>query len=334
MNLRIETRAQATAVIVEDGCAVGVSFVQNGVTRVARAAGEVIVAAGAIGSPQLLQLSGIGPGELLTQHGIGVVLHSPAIGKNLQDHYIASLLFRLQRGVPSINSQSRGVALAAQVARYVAGRSGLLALSAAHVAAFSRSRPDLASPDLQFHVLPASMDMDVLAATGAMVLERDPGLTFAVCQLRPESRGSVYIRSSNAFEHPVITANYLSDPLDCNVLVAGMRQARAVTRQPALADLVTSEVRPGAAAETDEALLDYARASGGSIYHPVGTCVMGPGPDTAVDAQLRVRGIADLRVVDASIMPKITSGNTNAPVIMIAEKASDMILADRRFQTA
>lgn len=333
-NLRIEKHAQATALLVEGGRAAGVAFTQNGVRRVARANGEVILAAGAIGSPQLLQLSGIGPAGLLEALDLPVVRDIPAVGSNLQDHYMTNMLFRLKPGVPSINALSRGLGLAREVVRYLTHRAGLLTLSAAHVAAFSRSREGLSSPDLQFHVLPATMDIETYVKTGGMALERDPGLTFAVCQLRPESRGSVLIRASDPMQHPAIQANYLADPLDREVLVAGLRQARAVTQLPALADLVERESVPGAAVETDQALIDYARASGGSIYHPVGTCAMGDGPGTVVDARLQVHGVAGLRVVDASIMPRITSGNTNAPVIMIAEKASDMILADRRREAA
>ena len=329
-NLRVETRAHATAIVTEGGRAVAVTFLQDGITRTARASGEIIVAAGAIGSPQLLQLSGIGPYSLLRQHGVKVVRDLPGVGGNLQDHYIASMLYRLKPRVPSINAQSRGLPLVREIVRYATQRSGLLALSAAHVAAFSRSRKDLASPDLQFHVLPASLDIAAAISKGTRVLEREPGLTFAVCQLRPESRGSVCIRSADAASHPAITPHYLVDALDREVLVAGLRQVREVVAQAALRDLVASEILPGSAAASDDDLLHHARATGGSIYHPVGTCAMGVGPSAVVDARLRVHQVPGLRVVDASVMPRITSGNTNAPVIMIAEKASDMILEDRR----
>ena len=328
-NLRVETRAHATTIVTEGGRAVGVTFMQDGTRRTARANGEVIVAAGAIGSPQLLQLSGIGPASLLGHHEVGVVRDLPGVGGNLQDHYIASMLYRLRPNVPSINAQARGLRLVREIMRYVTGRSGLLTLSAAHVAAFSRSRQDLASPDLQFHILPATMDISASIAKGGRVLERQPGLTFAVCQLRPESRGSVCIRSSDPASHPAITPHYLVDAMDREILVAGLRQVRDVVAQPALAGLVASETLPGSAAASDDDLLRYARATGGSIYHPVGTCAMGIGPGAVVDPRLCVHQMSGLRVVDASVMPRITSGNTNAPVIMIAEKASDMILEDR-----
>ncbi|MBW6522685.1 GMC family oxidoreductase N-terminal domain-containing protein [Sphingomonas sp. RHCKR47] len=327
-NLRILTRAQVTRLLFEGRRAAGVAYVRGGVPGVARARREVIVASGAIGSPQLLQLSGIGPRDLLADHGIEVLQDLPGVGRNLQDHFIASMMFRLKPKVPSINAMSRGIPLAGQVVRYVLRRRGLLALSAAHVAAFTRSRPGLASPDLQFHILPATMDLEAFAARGVMELERSPGLTFAVCQLRPESRGAVEIRSPNATIPPGIQPNYLADALDREVLAAGLRQARDVAAEPALAHLIESELLPGQAAANDDALLDYARAAGGTIYHPVGTCAMGIGPMAVVDPSLRVRGVEGLRVVDASIMPRITSGNTNAPTIMIAEKASDLIRAE------
>ena len=329
-NLRIVTRAHATAILMEGGRATVVTFSQDGVSRTARARGEIIIAAGAIGSPQLLQLSGIGPSALLGAHGVPVVRELAGVGGNLQDHYIASMLYRLRSHVPSINAQSRGLPLVREMWRYVTRRSGVLALSAAHVATFTRSRQDLASPDLQFHVLPATIDIAALQSRGIRTLEREPGLTFAVCQLRPESRGSVCIRSADPVAHPTITPHYLVDPMDRDVLVAGLRQVRAVVAQPALADLVATEFLPGPSAETDEDLLHHARATGGSIYHPVGTCAMGDSTRAVVDARLRVHQTSGLRVVDASVMPRITSGNTNAPVIMIAEKGSDMILEDAR----
>jgi len=328
-NLRVVTRALASQVVVEGGRATGVAFSKDGAERVARARGEVIVAGGAINSPQLLQLSGIGPAELLRSRGLAVVADLDGVGENLQDHFVASVTYRLRPGTPSVNAQSRGLRLAGQVLRYAVRRTGLLTLSAAHVAAFTRSREGLAGPDIQFHVLPASLDLDAYRERGRMDLEREPGLTFAVCQLRPESRGQVRVRSADPHEHPAIRPNYLSDPLDREVLVAGLRQARAVAAEPALAPLIQTETLPGAEAADDAALTAYARAAGSTIYHPVGTCAMGTGPGAVVDPALRVRGVDALRVVDASVMPRLVSGNTNAPTIMIAEKAADMILADR-----
>jgi choline dehydrogenase len=325
-NLRVETRALASRVLFEGKRAIGVEFVQDGVKKLARAAREVILAGGAINSPQLLQLSGIGPAALLREHGIEPLADLPGVGENLQDHYVVGENYRLKGGTVSVNEMVRGVRFLGETLKYLFQRRGLLTLSAAHVAVFCKSRPDLAGPDIQFHILPATMDVEKLASAQKMVLEKEPGLTIAPCQLRPESRGTIRIRSADPSEHPSIQPNYLSDPLDQEVTVAGLRWGRAIAAQAALARYIDHEIRPGSEVETDEQLLDYARTWGSTIYHPVGTCAMGHGPGAVVDPQLRVHGIEGLRVVDASIMPRLISGNTNAPTIMIAEKASDMIL--------
>ncbi len=234
--------------------------------------------------------------------------------------------WRLKRGVVSVNELTKGPRFLGETIKYLFQRKGLLTLSAAHIAAFCKSRPDLSGPDIQFHILPATSDMEKYANQGRMELENEPGLTIAPCQLRPESRGSVNIRSPDATVHPAIAPNYLADPLDQEVAVSALRWARAIARQPALAPFVDHELMPGPDVESNSALLDYARAAGTTIYHPVGTCQMGHGPMAVVDAQLRVHGVENLRVVDASVMPRLVSGNTNAPTIMIAEKAADMIL--------
>ncbi len=325
-NLQVETNALASSVIFEGKRAAGVEFVQNGVKRTAKARAEVILAGGAINSPQLLELSGIGNGELLRQRGIAVVSDLPGVGENLQDHYLTGVRYRLKAGAPSINAMSKGAQLAGQALKYVLFRKGLLTLSAAHVAAFCKSRPDLAGPDIQFHILPATMDLNKLFNEQKMELEDAPGMTIAPCQLRPESRGTIHIKSSDPSQYPAIVANYLADPLDQEVAIAGLKWARKIGEQPAIAKYVEQEMNPGPGFESDEMLLEYAKASGSTLYHPVGTCAMGSGPMAVVDAQLRVRGVDGLRVVDASIMPRLVSGNTNAPTIMIGEKGAAMIL--------
>jgi choline dehydrogenase len=325
-NLRVETKALASRIIIENGRTVGVEFTQNGVKRVAKTKGEVLLCGGAVNSPQLLQLSGVGPGELLRQYGIAVHANLPGVGENLQDHYVMAIRYRLKKGVVSVNELSKGTRLVGEAAKFLFQRKGLLTLSAAHIAAFCKSRPDLSGPDLQFHILPATMDLDKLMNEQKMELEDAPGLTLAPCQLRPESRGSIHIKSADASVYPSIKANYLSDPLDQEVAVAGLKWARTIATQAALKPYIDHEMAPSNECLTDEQLLDYARGAGSTIYHPVGTCQMGHGPNAVVDPQLKIHGIEGLRVIDASVMPRLVSGNTNAPTIMIAEKAADMIL--------
>jgi choline dehydrogenase len=325
-NLKVETRALTTKVIFEGKKAVGIEYLQGGVRKIARARREVILAGGAINSPQLLQLSGIGPGELLRDHGIEVTADLPGVGENLQDHYVMGVTYRLKPGTISVNELTKGPRFLGEILKYAFQRKGLLTLSAAHVAAFCKSRPDLAGPDIQFHILPASQNLEKAMTEGKMELDGAPGLTIAPCQVRPESRGTIHIKSADPSVYPAITPNYLSDPLDQEVAVAGLKWARKIAAQPALARYIDHEMLPGPDFTNDEALLGYARMAGSTIYHPVGTCQMGSGPMAVVDAQLRVRGVEGLRVVDASVMPRLVSGNTNAPTIMIAEKAADMLL--------
>ena len=326
-NLQIETKALAARVLFEGKRAVGVEYTQGGQTKTAKARGEVILAGGAINSPQLLELSGIGHPDLLNAQGIETVSALPGVGENLQDHFVIGNRYRMKPGSPSVNQQSRGLAMIGEVFKYLIQRKGLLTLSAAHVAAFIKTRPELATPDVQYHILPATMDLQKMTETGDMELEKQPGITIAPCQLRPESRGSVHIKSAQHDAHPAIRPNYLHDPLDQQTAVAGLRWARELAAQPALAQYIEHELEPGEALQSDDELLEFARETGGTIYHPVGTCKMGPDGDTmaVVDDQLRVRGVENLRVVDASVMPRLVSGNTNAPTIAIAEKASDMI---------
>jgi len=319
-HLKVETQAHTHRIIIEDGRAVGVEYDRGGETVIARAAAEVILSAGAIGSPQILQLSGLGPGELLTQHGIEVQRDMQSIGANLQDHLQLRCAWRLS-GAKTLNTLANSLWGKAKIAmEYAAKRSGPMSMAPSQLGAFSKSRPDLETPDLEYHVQPLTLE-----AFG-QPLHDYPGLTASVCNLRPESRGSVTITSPDPHDAPRIAPNYLSTEGDRQVAVAAIRQARAIMAEAPMQRYSPDEMKPGIASD-DEA--DLARAAGDigtTIFHPTCTVHMGADDTAPLDAQLRLRGVDGLRVVDASVMPVITSGNTNAPTIMIAEKAADMIL--------
>lgn len=325
-NLHVETHAQICRVLFEGNMAVGVEYMQGGERKIARARVEVILACGAIGSPQVLQHSGIGPAKLLQRIGVPVRHHLPGVGQNLQDHLQVRLVFRTRERTlnDEVNHPLRKAWVGMQ---YALWRTGPLTLAASQVVIFTRSRADVDRPDIQFHMQPLSADKP---GKGAHPFS---AFTSSVCQLRPFSRGSVEIRSADPLQHPAIHAGYLSDERDHPVVIDGIRVARRIAAAPALAPHIVSEFVPGAQFQTDAELLDAARQFSQSIYHPAGTCKMGHDALAVVDDRLRVHGIARLRVVDASIMPELVSGNTNAPVIMIAEKAADMILEDHASRT-
>jgi len=323
-NLHVETSALAQRILFEGRRAKAVEYRQNGNLRTARARKEVLVSSGAYNSPQLLQLSGVGPADLLKTHGIEVVLDAAGVGNDLQDHLQVRLVTRCAQKVTLNDVVNHPLKRTMAGVRYAFSRSGPLTIAAGTSGAFFKTNPRLASPDIQIHFIPFSTDKM------GEKLHPFSGFTASVCQLRPESRGSLKIRSADPSAPPEIRINYLATETDRAAFIDGISILRRILAAPALKPYSVEEVYPGAKTVTDEDLLDYCRNTGSTVYHPTSTCRMGSDPLAVVDQRLRVRGIDGLRVVDASIMPDLMSGNTNAPTIMIAEKASDMILEDAR----
>ena len=323
-NLRIETNAHVTGLVLENRHARGVTYRQGGVERTATANREVILSAGALQSPQLLQLSGIGPPALLQSLGIPVHHALAGVGENLQDHLQARVIFRCTQPITTNDAlRTLGGKLAIGL-DYVFRRSGPMAVGINQGGIFARAMPGAVRPDVQFHFATLSSDM-----AGSPVHDF-PGFTMSVCQLRPTSRGSVRIKSPDPLQPPAMQPHYLSTRDDRATIVAGIRLARSLAATQALRPYVDGEYRPGPQADTDDALLEFAKNTGGTIFHPSGTTRMGPvgDPTAVVDRELRVHGVDALRVVDCGIMPTLVSGNTNVPVVMIAERAADMILRD------
>ncbi len=323
-NLHVETSALAQRILFEGRRAKAVEYKQEGRVRTARARKEILVSSGAYNSPQLLQLSGVGPADLLKQHGIEIVLDAPGVGNDLQDHMQVRLITRCAQKVTLNDVINHPIRKMMAGLQYAAFRNGPLTIAAGTSGAFFKTSPRLASPDIQIHFLPFSTDKM------GEKLHAQSGFTASVCQLRPESRGSLRIKSADASVPPEIRINYLATETDRRAFIDGIHILRKILAAPALKAYAVAEVEPGSKVQSDDELLDYCRRTGSTVYHPTSTCRMGSDALAVVDQRLRVRGIEGLRVVDASVMPDLMSGNTNAPTIMIAEKASDMILEDAR----
>jgi choline dehydrogenase len=325
-NLRLETGVLVERVLIENGRAVGVVFVKGGEHHVARASGEVILSAGAVASPKILELSGIGDGTRLQELGIPVAHHAPGVGENLQDHLQLRPVYKVE-GARTLNLDYASLwGRTAMAFNYALFRKGALTMAPSQVGAFTRSSPDYATANLEFHFQPLSLDK------WGEGLHPFSAFTASVCNLRPSSRGSVHATSPDPAAPPVIQPNYLSTDEDRRVAADSIRIARRVVAQPPLQKFKPQEHTPGAHLTSNEELVRAAGDIGTTIFHPVGTARMGAAnePMAVLDERLRVRGIIGLRVADASAMPRITSGNTNSPTVMIGEKGAEMVLADAR----
>jgi choline dehydrogenase-like flavoprotein len=327
-NLRLETGCLVEGVVFDGRRAVGVRWRQGGQERLARCRGEVILAAGAIGSPQIMLLSGVGPAQQLGEHGIPVVLDRPGVGANLQDHLQLRLIYKVD-GITTLNERYHSpLGLAGMLAEYALFRRGPLTMAPSQLGLFTRSDPDQERANLEFHIQPLSLDRF------GEPLHKFPAFTASVANLRPTSRGYLRLRSRDPADKPVIKLNYLSTEQDRRIAISSIRLTRRIAAQPALAPFHPAEYLPGPAVRDDDerALVKAAGDIGTTIFHPVGTAKMGLDSDplTVVDERLRVAGIERLRVIDASVMPTVTSGNTNAPTTMIAEKGAALIRADAK----
>ena len=323
-NLHIITHAQVDRVVIEGRRAVGVEYTDRaGKKNFVKARKETILSGGAINSPQLLMLSGVGEAKQLIENGIEVKQDLIGVGKNMQDHLQARLVYKTHE--PTLNDEVSSLFGQAKIGlKYMMFRSGPMTMAASLATGFVKSRPDLETPDIQFHVQPLSAENPGKGA------DKFSAFTMSVCQLRPESKGEIRLKSGDPRAYPAIIPNSLSTKTDCDTVVAGVNIARNIARHAPLTSKISVEHRPHPELPLDDydATLDWARNNTASIYHPTGTCKMGQGEGAVVDERLRVHGISGLRIADCSIMPEIVSGNTNAPAIMIGEKASDLILED------
>ncbi len=327
-NLQLVTKALVHRVIFDGKRAVSVEFSRGGTTERADALAEVILSGGAIGSPHLLQLSGVGDPALLGRIGVPLVHELPGVGRNMQDHYVVRMTYPIH-GMATINEKARGLPLAGEVLRYLVTGKGMLTYSASLIAASVKILPESATPDVQISFAPGSFKDGQIGQ-----LEEDPGLTGGPWQMRPLSRGYVEAKSNRPGDAPAINPRYLTEESDRRAIIGGLRFARRIFNAPALQPYIGEERLPGAQAQSDDELLDYAKRNGNTVYHATCTCMMGPQANCVVDSELRVHGIEGLRVIDASVMPSVTSTNTNAPTIMIAEKGAALIRAAARQRLA
>ena len=327
-NLKVETRAFAHRLLFDGKRAIGLEYAQNGAVRRVGARREVLLAGGSLLSPQLLQLSGVGPGDLLREHGIDLVHELPGVGDNLHDHLGVRTIYKARRA-NTLNEVSRSWLRQAQAGlEYVFGRRGALMMGAAPIGLFARTREGLASPDVQYQFLAGSADKP------GGVMHDFPGCSLGAIPCRPESRGWLRIKSPDPAVPPAMQPNYLAAHADQETIVAALKISRRVFQTPAMRHCVSEEFWPGREAQSDEALLEHAKKTGSTTFHQTSTCMMGSHDRSVVDSELRVHGMERLRVVDASVMPAVISGNTNAATIMIAEKASDLIRAAGRADAA
>ena len=322
-NLRVETEVMVERLLLEGKRAVGVAYRHAGLIFEAKARREVILCAGAIKSPQLLELSGIGQGERLRGHGIEVRHELNGVGENLRDHIAPRLKWRVSQPKVTYNDRASGIGLGFQILRYFLTRKGFLSLPSAPMLAFLRTRPEMESPDVQLHLVPYWY-----TDPNARRLGPEPGMIATVYQLRPESTGSIHLKSADAGDDPAINFNFLATELDRRCLLDGTHWTRNLMKTQAMKAFTGVEEAPGDAIQGDDAVLEWIRRTAETTYHPTGTCRMGPDDRAVVDERLRVHGMAGLRVADASIMPTLVSGNTNAACLMIGEKAADMVLED------
>lgn len=323
-NLKVVTHAQALRLVLDGRRVTGVVYRRDGKEETAFTAGEVLLTAGAVQSPHLMELSGIGHPDVLKAAGIPVVHALPGVGNNYQDHFATRMNWRVKEPI-TLNEQTRGIALAKAVAQYFLTRKGILTLGTGLAHGFVKTRPGLAGPDVQYFFMHASY-----ANAADRALDHLPGMTIGVTQLRPHSVGSIHAKSADPLTPPAIRPNFLAVEEDRACLAAGMRIARDIVGQTAMDPYRAFEMNPGPDCRSDADFVEFARRTGQTIYHPVGTCSMGTGPQAVVDPHLRVVGLSGLRVVDASVMPTLVSANTAAAVMMVAEKAADIIKADGR----